>query len=149
MKKSIIKGIRKSVLVLLTGIVCACSESPNDGNLDGYWQLMTVQESAQSPAVDVQSERLYVGFRRGLAEYYSDYLSGSVVVYANYRHTSDSLFVYNFANGQDDTNPFYTTTDSLKRFYVDNLYERYAIEQLNDDRLWLSSGEKRLLFRKF
>jgi hypothetical protein len=147
--KYIIKGIKWSFAVVLVALVSSCDKAPNDGDLDGYWQLMTVQEDAQSPALDVQSERLYVGFRRGLAHYYSDYNSNNINVYASYQHTGDSLFVYNFADGGNDTNPFYTTTDSLKKFYIDNLYERYAIEQLNGDRLWLGRGEKRLLFRKF
>jgi hypothetical protein len=148
-QESIIKGVKTLVCTLLVGVIGACDKAPNDGNLDGNWQLVSVQENAQSPVREVKSERLYLGFRRGIAEYYCISNTTHLTVFAHYNHTSDSLFIYHFANAADDTNPYYTTTDTLRVFYINNLSERYGIEHLDDDAMWLTQGEKRLHYRKF
>jgi hypothetical protein len=142
-----IKQISASLLIL--SATCACDKAPNDGDLDGNWQLVSVQEDAQSSVKEVKGERLYVGFRRGIALYYSVGSTSHLNVYAHYTHTSDSLFVYDFASASDDTNPFYTTPEPLKLFYITHLRESYAIEQLSGDQMWLSQGEKKLQYRKF
>lgn len=145
---------RSFCLVGLVLTLCsACEKLPRNGKLDGYWQLM--ERDGQS----VREERNFWSVQLDLIQlttFTSHHItdvptSGGVVL--RFNHRGDSLhltqgYLMNRDHQQDILIDSVHTAD-LSAFGIAQLPMHYAVSELSNERMVLTSGSYRLVFRKW
>lgn len=134
-------------------ITSGCDKLPRNGKLDGHWQLM------ERDGIAVKKERTFWSFQLDLLQLKSDIqtpitsvnYSGGVV--ARFEHRGDSLvltkgYLMNRAHQQDILIAAAHPAD-LSGFGITTLPVGYRVTLLTDEEMILSSGQHRLVFRKF
>ena len=134
-------------------IMSGCDKLPRNGKLDGHWQLM------ERDGVSVKAERTYWSFQLDLMQLKSYTqtpittvkYSGGVV--ARFEHRGDSLvltkgYLMNRDHQQDILIDAAHPAD-LSGFGITSLPMGYRVALLTDEEMILSSGQRRLVFRKF
>jgi len=132
MRKILITGL----LALLFVIVLACGKNPENGKLDGMWQLTEI-ESANGVSISKKSDRIYYSFQLQVVELrrvgYNEYRG-------HFNYTGDSLSL----NIHD-----YMIKDTCAFFGLKTMKDHFAIEVLTGSTMMLSRNDIRLRFRKF
>ena len=134
-------------------VMSGCDKLPRNGKLDGHWQLM------ERDGIAVKKERTFWSFQLDLLQLKSDIqtpitsvnYSGGVV--ARFEHRGDSLvltkgYLMNRAHQQDILIDAAHPAD-LSGFGITTLPVGYRVTLLTDEEMILSSGQHRLVFRKF
>lgn len=137
---------RDGVILSLLFIVTACDKVPINGNLDGMWQLMAVQDNATGSASDVKSSRLYYSFQLHLVEL------GNAEFYAHFSHRNDSIVMYDWCYGNSDDNSVnvkMTDATALNKFGLYELRDSFKVEVLTSEKMQLRSRKATLNLRKF
>lgn len=148
-----------SYILLLTfciaasATLCSCDKVPINGDLDGMWQIMTIQ--TPDGTRNVKSNRAYLSFQLHLSEWDC----GNKYYFAHFRHSGDSIFFYDFMHNslhrsKADDNERMTSDEMTKEKLLDawgvhNLDARYHVQRLNSDELILERADTVLFFRKF
>ena len=150
--------MRNILIVLLSLILCvSCDKVPMNGDLDGMWQLMRVED--ENGAKDVKADKLYMSFQLHLVQFDGKNDKGnfqSRLYYAHFKHEGDSLFIYDLSyNSQnatsEDNNEWFTDADlyKLKPWGIYSLDSRYKVLKLNSDAMVLRHEDLVLTYRKF
>ncbi len=134
-------------------VMSGCDKLPRNGKLDGHWQLM------ERDGFSVKTERTFWSFQLDLLQLKSDTqtpittvkYSGGVV--ARFEHRGDSLvltkgYLMNRDHQQDILIDEAHPAD-LSGFGITTLPVGYRVTLLTDEEMILSSGQHRLVFRKF
>lgn len=148
--------IRGGIMLIFTTllfIMSGCDKLPRNGKLDGHWQLM------ERDGVSVKAERTYWSFQLDLMQLKSYTqtpitavkYSGGVV--ARFEHRGDSLvltkgYLMNRDHQQDILIDAAHPAD-LSGFGITTLPVGYRVALLTDEEMILTSGQHRLVFRKF
>ena len=148
-----------SVIASVIAMMSSCDKVPINGDLDGMWQLMSVQTPDGTRAT--KSDRAYMCIQLHLSQW--DH--GGKRYYAHFNHTGDSIFFYDFYHHSrhrskaDDNEPItyeeMTKTDPAEGWPlmdvwgIHNLDARYRVQTLNSDALVLEKADTVLTFRKF
>lgn len=143
-----------SLLLLLSVLLSACDKVPMNGDLDGMWQLMTIQTSDNLR--NVKDQRAYICFQLHLTQWND--LKSNRYFYSHFIHTADSLFFFDIAHPSkhavDDNEDEWVTAAEMQ----DGLFDCWGIHQINphfrvmklDSRsLELQQADTLLTFRKF
>ena len=146
-------------MMILLSLMSACDKVPINGDLDGMWQIMTIQ--TPDGTRDVKSQRAYLAIQLHLSEWDC----GNKRYYAHFQHHGDSLFFYDFfhdsqhrSKADDNERVTYeemTKTDPscewpiMHVWGIHNLDARYRIRQLDSEHLTLERADTILSFRKF
>ena len=145
--------------IILIGILltlCGCDKTPVNGDLDGMWQLMTI-ETPDSTA-DVQARRLYLSFYLHLADWRCPQKNEHFHFYSHFTHRQDSLCFYDLCRAsahtaQDADDIPLTATDmalgDMDDWGIHTLDMRYRIKSLNSRNLTLEKKDTVYAFRKF
>ncbi len=132
----------------------ACDKVPMNGDLDGMWQLMTI--TTPEGTRDVKNDRVYTSFQLHLVQWKKIYEDATF--YSHFRHTSDSLYFYDFAHSSnhaiDDNQDEWVTPAEMNEGLLDawgihSIDARYRVLQLDDNALRLQQADTLLYFRKF
>ena len=150
-----------SYILLLTSYIaaaatfCSCDKVPINGDLDGMWQIMTIQ--TPDGTRNVKSNQAYLSFQLHLSQWDMDH--GSKRYYAHFSHSNDSIIFYDFKHdslhrskaddNEEITNDEMTKEKVLDAWGVHNLDARYHVQRLNGDELILERADTILFFRKF
>ncbi len=131
----------------------SCDKVPINGDLDGMWQVMTIQ--TPQGVRNMKAERAYLSVQLKLCQWDN----AKRRYYSHFEHQGDSLFFYDFAyislhRTKDDDNEWMTEYDMVKKKIMDvwgihNLNARYRVIELNGDNLTLQSADTIISFRKF
>jgi len=148
-----------ATVIAATAAISSCDKVPINGDLDGMWQMMTIQTPAGTR--DMKSTRAYLCIQLHL----SQWDRGGNRYYAHFRREGDSIFFYDFYHHSlhrskaDDNEPItyeeMTKTDPSKgwplmdAWGIHNLDARYRVQKLNSDALVLEKEDTTLTFRKF
>lgn len=132
MRKIQIAGLLSFLLV----IVFACGKNPENGKLDGMWQLTEI-ESAQGVSVAKKPDRIYYSFQLHVVELRR---IGFREYRGHFNYTGDSLSLQ-----ISD----YMTKDTCAFFGLKSMNDRFAIELLTGSNMMLRRDSVRLKFRKF
>jgi len=148
--------MKKHVAYIIIGMAClmfsSCHlTSSNNGDLDGLWQLMTV-ENLQTGAI-TDGRDVGGGIRWAFMGDLLSLRNDDKEVFCRFEHAGETLKVYKpylsgrFTNAQDD----FPITDAaeLNVFGVYRLEEYFKILQLDGDDMRLESTTVRLTFRKY
>lgn len=155
--QKIMKCLMAVVMIVMT--MTGCDKLPEDGDLDGNWQLLTIT-TADGTTTDVKAERIFWAERNGLVEYtncttakrYFSHCMSS----GNKLIIKDFFFTSEHETAADDNPAF--TVDDLPELFPFGIHatvegtvisETFDIEHLDASKMILHSSSATLVFRKF
>lgn len=127
-------------IIIGMGLLTACSsESSNNGDLDGFWQL------TGRPGITWSFQGKILEFR-DVNQVHHDLM-------AKFRHEGNLLIVYDFRLVDRDAGDLPVTESEaadLRAYGINNLEEeQFQIRQLTSDDMHLESSSESLHFRKY
>jgi hypothetical protein len=127
-------------IIIGMGLLTACSsESSNNGDLDGFWQL------TGRPGITWSFQGKILEFR-DVDQVHHDLM-------AKFRHEGNLLIVYDFRLVDRDAGDLPVTeseAEDLRAYGISNLEEeQFQIRQLTSDDMHLESSSESLHFRKY
>lgn len=134
---------------LLAAVVCSCDiETSGNGDLDGMWQLVTIDSLTNGATESVSAKRIYWSVQNKLLQF-EDKTGANGRFLLRFDKSGGTLrlynpYVYDRENGDkalDDPTP-------LAPFGMNALDETFTIEQLNGSRMTLTTDTLRLYFKK-
>lgn len=142
------------ITVCLVFVLCtSCGdliETSNNGKLDGYWQLAQVDTLGSETSVDMTESKVFWGVQGKFFTMLDTQQSPSYGYMFRFKHTGDSLLLYDGrVNNRDVSDSLLTNVDELRGLGVNYLEERFLIERLSNSRMVLRDSILRLHFRKF
>ena len=144
-------GFRISKLLLLCALCVSCENKwPKNGNLDGQWQLLTIEHKGET--TDVKEQQLYLSFQLDLFQlsiandrqrYYGYFDKGEgTIVFRQFSDMAENDLVTN-------NNLPLTSAETLHRWGYYTLNEAFRIERLTKQEMILQSDSARVTYRKF
>jgi hypothetical protein len=134
-----------SVIFFLTSIASCELETSGNGDLDGYWHLVTVDTLSTGGTANLKDSVVYWAVQHKLLQ-----LSGTHGRFLlRFNHTADTLALsepYTY-DREDGDKPVEDAT-VLKPFGINSLNARFLIEKLNGSKMILSNDVVRLYFKK-
>lgn len=129
--------MRKSIIILLLGAILtsSCQKKDDNGNLGGFWKLLSIEES-DGTVKDTKEENIFWAIQLDLLQVRAN---ESLRAYGRFQHIGDSLFV------QMIDTPKILSEYGLK----DPTDARFGVEHLDRKKMVLQSKYSRLTFRKF
>lgn len=154
-------AIRKIVLLLsLLLTAAACDKMPDNGALDGFWQLMSVERGGVAEAT--KESQTFWAIRSRLVQLASN---GGPTLFAHFTREGDTLTLYDLCHAETNRtdgaqNEWITPQegDILAAYGLNavsdttrpgRLRQTFRIVRLNSSTMLLSSADCRLTFRKF
>lgn len=142
----------KKIIIALTALLMlvACDiETSDNGNLDGFWQLKTVENIDTHEKTDrradccmwsVQGKMIQLSRTQGMG---ADYMF-------SFEHQYGTLRLYDarYLN-RWESDPLLEELDGLPLYGITALEETFEVEQLTGSTMVLKSGSQRLYFRKY
>ena len=143
MRKVHNKSFMYILLFLIGAIIASCDKLDKNGDLDGAWQLTSLQRSEDGTVVADKNSRIFYYFKLDLMELRE--VSDTMYYLARFKHIGDSLII-----GPVYQSPF----DSLVaissvnvKFGIDDGHMH--INRLNSNDLILENKRYKITFRKF
>ncbi|MBP5338619.1 MAG: lipocalin-like domain-containing protein [Prevotella sp.] len=145
--------IRLLPLALLALLTACDMHSSDNGELDGYWQMHTV-DTLGGKSADIRSEKIFWAVQADLLEMVQ--LKGDIT---SHRY-KDMVFRFQLNNGElRVSNPFWkarnigdepiTDVEDVKPYGLSEINQTFRVEQLNSSDMTLSTDHLRLHFRKY
>ena len=140
-----------SFFILPLLLLTSCDKVPINGDLDGFWQVTTIQVS--DDVRDVRPAHSYLSFQLHLSQW--DH--AGIRYYAHFAHEGDSIRFYDFAHSslhrsKADDNEWITEQEMrdgiMDAWGVHNLDARYRVRQLDGDAMVLERADTVLFFVK-
>ena len=134
-------------LLLLCLLFASCEfETSGNGDLDGFWQLRTLDSLHNGRAVDMRGNGVYWAVQVNLLEARSP----AANVFFRFNHVGDSLLLSEpYINNRDSADIKVTDATVLRPLGINRLDERFLVETLDGGTMVLRSSVLRLYFRKY
>ncbi len=130
-------------------IMASCELEPSsDGNLYGFWHLESI-DSIEGGSVDTSQQLLFWAVQANLIECSDHENNHSSVVFRFERDDNHLSLGKGVFNDRDKGDPEVTDVTRLHPYGIGTLQPVFEIEKLKTDRLVLTDGVVRLLFKKF
>lgn len=128
-------------------------ESCDNGKLDGFWHLESIDSLENGKTVDMSKLHVFWGIEYKLIAA-TQYDNNTERMFFRFEQTSDSLKITQaFINhGHQDNGgdiPLTEVTNDLRYYGINNLPEGFAKEALSGSKMILRSKTLRLKFKKF
>lgn len=147
------------VLAIILSMVSLSSctlESSDNGDLDGFWHLESIDSLQSGKTVDVSNQKIFWGVEYKMIAARKENKVGESF-YFRFEQTSDSLKItkvyidhWHQDQGVDGGDiPLGVVTDNLRLYGVNAIPEGFAKEALSGNKMILRSKTVRLKFRKF
>lgn len=147
----------KHLIVSIFSLLClctACDKMPQNGALDGQWQLLQVTSLSDQSAQDVKADMVYLRFSLDLMEIYTPRttLNGKTnSTMAHFRYEGNTLAITDlYIHYRDKDTPLtMPLPEALQRIGLREVPQTFTITALTSDRLILQDSKVSLTFRKF
>ena len=128
-------------------------ESSDNGKLDGFWHLESIDSLENGKTVDMSKLHVFWGIEYKLIAA-TQYDNNTERMFFRFEQTSDSLKITQaFINHGHQYNggdiPLTEVTNDLRYYGINNLPEGFAKEALSGSKMILRSKTLRLKFKKF
>lgn len=132
---------------LLAAALGSCTlETSNNGRLDGFWQLYSLDSLSSGTSVDMRGSHVFWAIQVRLLEASNN----DERILLRFNHTGDSLFLSDpYANDRDSSDIKVTDVSRLAPLGINKLEEHFAVKALNSDNMVLEAPTLRLHFRKY
>ncbi len=147
-----------TIFIAMSALLSAasCDKMPENGKLDGMWQIMSVNyahNSAYDSLVSLRPQKVYMSFQLKLVQIRTGGLSGITkmsYILSRFKRSGSSLLLYDFYAQRfaDDVLLTDSATTVLHCIGIDGLSADFHIDRLDDDQMQLSSSYARLVCRK-
>lgn len=133
--------------IALVAMLDSCTlETSDNGNLDGLWQLRSLDSLANGSSVDMHANGVYWAVQLDLLEA----RDRQVRVLFRFNHTGDSLVLSNpYVNLRDSSDIKVNEPAMLAPLGINSLEEHFAVKALSSGSMVLESPTLRLHFRKY
>lgn len=147
-------------LIMLCLHLYSCDKLPKNGDLDGMWQVTTIERGGS--ITDVTHERLYWSVQLNLFQYNT--FNGQDIRYSRFNKSNDTLtlydFCYNSVNATSADNnewipiekekdiKLYGITPTVDPVNKERIRAIYKIKVLNKNSMVLSNDNETITFRK-
>lgn len=131
-------------------MITSCTlDSSDNGALDGYWQLSSIDTLANGHSVNMRDSGIFWAFNFNLLVTRSTKEPLGEILY-DFENTEDNLILSNpYILYRDSSDIKVTDVNLLKKYGVNSLLETFTIEHLNSNKMVLQSNLIRLNFRKY
>lgn len=131
-------------------MITSCTlDSSDNGALDGYWQLSSIDTLANGHSVNMRDSGIFWAFNFNLLVTRSTKEPSGEILY-DFENTDDNLILSNpYILYRDSSDIKVTDVNLLKKYGVNSLLETFKIEHLNSNKMVLQSNLVRLNFRKY
>ena len=145
--------MRKSVWsVLLAGLLTmtGCTfETSDNGSLDGYWQLTSVDSLANPSSTDMRESGFYWAVQARLLEV-RNVKTSLVRVFFRFERTDGKLILSNpVASERLEGDSMITDVTQLRPYGLTRLNDTLEVLRLDNERMILESEIVRMHFRKY
>lgn len=136
------------ILSLITITSCTLDTSDN-GDLDGYWQLSSIDTLANGHSVNMRDSGIFWAVQKDLLVTRAT-KEPLIEVIFKFKHTSDSLILSKpHLAFRDSSDIIVTDASVLYRLGITNLQEQYVILELSSSIMALKNKDLQLMFRKY
>ena len=130
--------------------MASCDKLPKNGDLDGMWQLMTIEHGGTTD--NVKDKQLYLSFQLDLFQLTQ--ISDGKIYYGYFDNFGDRIVFRNFsdmAEEHPDKPDNYPVTDLsiIEPWGYYALSDTFYVESLSKDNMSLRSKYARITYRKF
>jgi hypothetical protein len=162
--KTLHHQIYTALMLLAISLCTACDKMPDNGQLDGMWQLMSI-ETADGQILNVKEQQHYWSFRLRLVQFTTSRTFDGTKYYAHFSREGGNIVLTDFCletryEKDTDDNEWISSekADLLHPWGVygqadetlsQKIKATYQVEALSDTRLVLKSDQVRLTLRKF
>ncbi|MCI6558018.1 MAG: lipocalin-like domain-containing protein [Prevotella sp.] len=135
---------------MMTLVMTGCEiHTSNNGDLDGFWQLRSIDTLSTGASVDARERMIYWAVQRHILEVQDKHDTRNKILFG-FSQRGDSLFLYEpRVNNRDIGDTLVTNLSMLQPYGVNDFEESYFIEQLDGGQMVLKSKVLRLWFRKY
>ena len=148
MKRQIYKSLALVIIILIS----SCESYQIHGDLDGFWQVSTI-ENKETGDITYCNGDTYYSFQRELVlvsfaspETPTGQSKENYIAY--FTHENDSIYMTDFRIYLD-RNGKQAQLSELEKFGLYELYNSFAVEELNSSSLVLSSEKTRISLKKY
>lgn len=122
-------------------------ETSGNGDLDGFWHLVSVDTLATGGRADYSGKQVFWMFEGKL--YKMRELANGIAVIGHFKVESDSLLITDvYADDRMTDDPAITNVEELKLYGVNAVGEHFSIESLSSGNMTLRSEILELKFKK-
>ena len=146
------RQIYKSLALLIIVLISSCESYQIHGDLDGFWQVSTIEKKETGDIIHCNGDTYY-SFQRELV--LVSYASPEIPTgqskenyIAYFTHENDSIYMSDFRI-YFDRNGKQAPLSELEKFGLYELYNAFAVEELNSSSLVLSSEKTRISLKKY
>ena len=133
------------LLACLSVVSCDLYRSDN-GDLDGIWKLQQMDSLQTNRSQDLSESNLSYSVSTDLLQL----RGGKTSVLCRFKHTADSLVIYNpYRPGAEGQDVPLEDVSLLLPYGISNLRQAFHIDELNSGRMVLSTWEIKLHFQKY
>lgn len=137
------------ITILFTLASCGdLLEHSQNGELDGYWKLTTIDTLATGGQKSVSEQSLFMAVQ-GKILMLNDRNNGDEYVF-QFNHADGHLKIFDARqSNRGKGDPLLTDPEGLRPFGFNNLEEDFTVEKLSSGKLIVNDGTLRLHFVKF
>lgn len=143
--------IVRTFLLLVIWVLCSCESYLINGDLDGFWQVQTV-EHLETGKITEGNNKFFYSFQRHIVQLTKHYSNGAAVLEAQYHAgfewKNDSIGMGDFRVYDLYGCKKKAPASELKKF---GLYQDYTMfhMQMSKQQLVLTSDSARIILRKY
>ena len=141
-----------TIMTLLALVLTSCESYLVNGNLDGFWQVTSIENKQTGELTRCKGD-IYYSFQRELV--LVSYVSPNVPTgqikenhIAYFTHKDDSIFMTDFRiyiDKEGTSSPL----SKLEKFGLYDIYNTFQVEKLNKKSLILNSNKARIILEKY
>lgn len=146
------KYIYQIFTLLIVAIASSCESYQIHGDLDGFWQVTSIEDKETGDVTQCKGD-IYYSFQRDLV--LISYVSPNIPTgqmkenyIAYFTHENDSISMTDFRIYLD-RNGKQAPLSKLKKFGLHETFNTFYIEKLNNTSLILNSEKRRIVLRKY
>lgn len=146
------RQIYKSLALLIIILISSCESYQIHGDLDGFWQVSTI-ENKETGAITYCNGDTYYSFQRDLV--LISYVSPNIPTgqmkenyVAYFSHENDSIYMTDFRRSYVDKDEP-VTLSKLEKFGLYDTFNNFQVEKLNKRILILNSNKTRITLQKY
>lgn len=143
------KKLIYTIILLLCTVLLSCElETSSNGDLDGFWQLKSIDSLSRGASTDMKSQQVFWSVQCDLLQ--ATKIGQIDEILFRFQNTGDSLLLstpYIKDRETDDTQ--ITDVSMLQPMGINSLEEHFKIIELSGSTMTLESPTLRLYFRKY
>ena len=145
------KHLSRLIILAAVSMLCACDKFhvSDNGALDGFWQLTSVDTLANGRSADMKEKMIFWAVQTDMLEI-RDLTNKQPNILFRFRHGANTLTLFNpVANNRIISDSIIANPATLEPYGLSSLTETLQVLHLSSSHMTLQSERLRMFFRKF